>query len=255
MKIVMIGSGNTATVLCSVLHKSGHQIVQVVSRKTENAKVLASIYNCGAETLTAPKFEDAECYIIALNDAALDHIERYPGLKNKFVVHTAGAVSINALKDCSSAYGVLYPLQTLSKYITDVPEIPFLVDGNNKETIHRLLGLARSLSSNVQLADDSQRLHYHVAAVFVSNFANHMYALAELYCQKENIEFKTMLPLINEMNKRVSQYSPFQTQTGPAMRDDIFTLNRHLQALSSHPELKYVYLKLSESIIKIHGKR
>jgi len=39
------------------------------------------------------------------------------------------------------------------------------------------------------------------------------------------------------------------------MRDDIFTLNRHLQALTANPELKYLYLKLSESIIKLHGKR
>jgi hypothetical protein len=82
-----------------------------------------------------------------------------------------------------------------------------------------------------------------------------MYALAEIFCQKEKIEFKNMIPLVNELNRRVSLHSPFLTQTGPAMRDDIFTLNRHLQALSPHPDLKYIYLKMSESIIKIHGKR
>lgn len=255
MKIVMIGSGNTATVLCALFHKSGHEIAQVVSRKIENARELASLYHCPAETLAAPEFQPADYYIIALHDAALDHLGKFLALQNKFLIHTAGAVSINALKNYTSTYGVLYPLQTLSKYAPDVAEIPFLVDGNNKESIHHILGLARSISSNVLLADDSQRLHYHVAAVFASNFANHMYALAELYCQKEKIDFKNILPLINEVNKRVASYSPFQTQTGPAMRDDIFTLNRHLQALSSHPDLKYIYVKMSESIIKVHGKR
>jgi hypothetical protein len=44
-------------------------------------------------------------------------------------------------------------------------------------------------------------------------------------------------------------------QTGPAIREDIFTLNRHLQALTAHPDIKYLYLKLSESILKLHEKK
>jgi len=254
MKVVMIGSGNTATVLCAVLKSAEHQIVQVVSRNIDNARTLASLYNASAAVLTESQFADADIYIFAINDAVLDHLERFPHLKDKLVVHTAGSVSINALKDYTT-YGVLYPLQTLSKYSSEIPEIPFLVDGNNKETLHTILGLARTLSANVQTANDSQRLNYHVAAVFVSNFANHMFALGELFCQAEKLESKTLLPLINETNKRVNHHSPFLTQTGPAMRDDIFSINRHLQALSAHPDLKYIYLKLSESIIKLHGKR
>ncbi|MEO5650259.1 MAG: Rossmann-like and DUF2520 domain-containing protein [Ginsengibacter sp.] len=255
MKIVMVGSGNTATVLCVLIQKAGHEIVQIVSRNIDNARGLASLYNASSTVLTDTHFAEADIYIVALNDAALDHMERIVALKGKMVVHTAGAVSINALKECSNTYGVLYPLQTLSKFTEHVPEIPFMVDGNTQEVLHRVLGIAKSLSGNVTEASDTERLNYHVAAVFVSNFANHMFALGELFCQKERIEFKNLLPLINEVNKRVNSYSPFLTQTGPAMRDDIFSLNRHLQALSPYPDLKYMYLKLSESIIKVHGKR
>lgn len=255
MRVVMLGSGNTATVLCDVIAKGGHDIVQVVSRDEENAKQLASSYFATTASLTATNFADADIYIVALNDAALDHIENIPALKNKLVVHTAGAISMNALKSCSDAYGVLYPLQTLSKFSDHVPEIPFLVDGNTKETLHRILGFAKSISNNVIESNDTQRLNYHVAAVFVSNFSNHLYALAETFCQQERIEFKSLIPLINEVTLRAIQYSPYLTQTGPAMRNDIFTLNKHLQALTTYPDLKYIYLKLSESIIKIHGKR
>ena len=255
MRVVMVGSGNTATVLCEVILKAGHDIVQIVSRDEEHAKLLASSYFATTASLTVQNFADADIYIVALNDAALDNIERIPALKDKLVTHTAGAVSIDALKSCSNTYGVLYPLQTLSKFSDHLPEIPFLVDGNNKETLHKILGFAKSLSNNVTEANDTERLNYHVAAVFVSNFANHMYALAELFCKKERLDFKTLLPLINELNARVNHHSPYLTQTGPAMRDDVFSLTRHLQALSTHPDLKYIYLKISESIIKVHGKR
>lgn len=251
----MLGSGNTATVLSVLIKKAGHKLVQVVSRNIENAKNLASQYNAAAGTLRDATFSDADIYIIALNDAALDKIERISALKNKFVVHTAGAISINALKDCSDTYGVLYPLQTLSKFTEHIPEIPFLVDGNTQEISHKILGFAKELSGKVVEANDNERLSYHVAAVFVSNFSNHMFALGELFCKKERLEFKSLLPLINEVTDRVNNYSPFLTQTGPAIRDDVFTLNRHLQALTPYPELRYAYLKMTESIIKVHGKR
>jgi predicted short-subunit dehydrogenase-like oxidoreductase (DUF2520 family) len=255
MRVVMLGSGNTATLLCKVISKAGHQIVQVASRNEAHAKTVASSYNASATSLTVAEFADADIYVVALHDAALDHIQKIPALKNKLIVHTAGAVSINALKNSSSAFGVLYPLQTLSKLTQDIPEIPFLIDGNNQETLHRILGFAKSLSKKVIEANDAERLNYHVAAVFVSNFTNHMYALAESFCAHERLDFKNLLPLINETTSRANELSPFLTQTGPAVRDDVYTLNRHLQALTSYPDLKYVYLKLSESIIKFHGKR
>jgi predicted short-subunit dehydrogenase-like oxidoreductase (DUF2520 family) len=255
MKVVIVGSGNVASVLSILIQKAGHEIVQVVSRNAEHARALASRYNAAAASLTEPQFASADIYIVALADAALDSIEKITGLKNKFVVHTAGSVSIEALKDCSSTYGVLYPLQTLSKITQQIPDIPFLVEGNTKETLHRIMEFARTLSDNVIPANDLERLHYHIAAVFAGNFTNHLYAIANIFCEKEKIDFKNLLPLINEVTSLANSNSPYNVQTGPAIREDIVTLNLHLQALSPHTDLKYLYLKLSESILKFHEKR
>lgn len=255
MRVVMLGSGNTATVLLKLITKNGHQVVQVVSRHEENAKALASAYNASTVPLHAPQFAAADIYIFALNDAALEQSENVPGLRGKLVVHTAGATPMNVLKELTSTYGVMYPLQSLTKFTDDIPQIPFLVDGNSKDTLSIISKFAATLSDKVTEANDLERLNYHVAAIFVNNFTNHLYALAELFCKNENIDFSFLYPLIEETAKRVQHNSPFLTQTGPAMRDDIFTLNRHLQALTSAPNLKYIYLKLTESIIKHHGKR
>lgn len=255
MRVVMLGSGNTATVLSKLITACGHKVVQVVSRNEENAKVLAAIYNASTVPLHAPQFAEADIYIFALNDAALEQLDKIPGLNGKLVVHAAGATPMNVFKDLTSTYGVLYPLQSLTKYMEDIPQIPFLIDGSSKETLNHIFNFASTLSDKVIEANDLERLNYHVAAVFVNNFTNHLYALAELFCKSENIDFSFLYPLIEETAKRAQHNSPFLTQTGPAMRDDIFTLNRHLQALTSAPNLKYIYLKLTESIIKHHGKR
>ena len=254
MKVVIAGTGNVSSVLCAIIQRAGHEIVQVLSRNDENAKKLASRYNAGSGTLLDKEFAEADIYIIALTDSGIESIEKIKGFHNKLIVHTAGSVPMDILKVCSSSYGVLYPLQTLSKEIEYLPEIPFLVEGNNKDTLHRITEFARTLSDKVIQSTDDERLHYHIAAVFAGNFTNHLMALAETFCEKEKIDFKNLLPLINEVTHKANSFSPRNVQTGPAIREDIVTLNRHLQALSPHVDLKYIYLKLSESILKLHQK-
>jgi len=88
----------------------------------------------------------------------------------------------------------------------------------------------------------------HVAAVMVSNFTNHLYALAEDYCRKEGLDFKQLLPLIEETAIRLKDTSAKQAQTGPALRHDSETIHKHLELLKDHPQLKNIYVLLTESI-------
>ncbi|MEO8108675.1 MAG: DUF2520 domain-containing protein [Ginsengibacter sp.] len=254
MKVVIVGSGNVAHVLCALIQKRGHQITQIISRNIDHAKELAAKYDAQSGTLSDENFADADIYIIAVTDAALESSEKLKGLKNKFIVHTAGSVSINVLKTCSPTYGVLYPLQTLSKETEHIPVIPFLIEGNNNETLEKIREFANTLSDKVIDSTDDERLRYHVGAVFAGNFTNHLCAMAEAFCKKEKISFKNLLPLMNEVTYKVNNFSPREAQTGPAIREDIVTLTRHLQTLGPHPDLKYIYLKLSESILKLHEK-
>lgn len=254
MKVVIIGSGNVATILSIVINNAGHEIVQVISRNEDHARALAAKFKAGAASLNSEKYADADIYIMAINDTVLESVEKITALKNKFVVHTAGSVSMNVFKNITDEYGIIYPLQTLSSSISEIPEFPLLIEANSWETLDKIKAFAGSLSKLVIPVNETDRLHYHVAAVFASNFTNHLYAIAQKYCEMEKIDFKILLPLIKEVTRRIDSHSPMEIQTGPAMREDIFTLNRHLQALSAHPDLKYLYLKLSESILKLHEK-
>lgn len=254
MKVVLIGSGNVATILGKLIQSKQHQIVQVLSRNENHAKALSRTFQCKFGSFRSSEYEVADIYILAITDTALYHLDQYVHLGNKIVVHTAGSVSKDVLKNVSHNYGIIYPLQSLVKDGEGVPEIPFLVDGNSADTKAFIQEFVQTLSSQVTLADDQERLKYHVAAVFVNNFTNHMMAMADEFCESENIDFKKLLPLIDETVRRIKTHSPSQVQTGPAIREDIYTLGKHLQVLSAHPELKYLYLKISESILKLHQK-
>jgi predicted short-subunit dehydrogenase-like oxidoreductase (DUF2520 family) len=250
MKVVMIGSGNVAAVLGRLLKQNGHDILQVVSRDVTHAKMLADELGCSYGDYQSELNREAAIYIVSVIDAALYEMNKSLHLGSKLVLHTAGSVPLEVLKDISVNYGVLYPVQSLRKEIHYGNDIPFLVDGNTAETITIIEDLAGSISRNVARANDDERLKLHVAAVIVSNFTNHLYALAEEFCAREKVDFKLLLPLIKETADRIQNISPSEVQTGPAARKDVFTLDKHLRLLTAHPKLKYIYLKLTDSIMK-----
>lgn len=249
MQIVIIGSGNVATVLGRLSKQKGHTILQVISRTEENAKVLANELGCDHANFNGITNMNADLYLVAISDGVLFELNKSFKLGDKLIVHTAGSVSKDVLEGISTNFGILYPFQSLRKETAELPTIPILVDGNDEASIATLESFAQTLSDNVKRTTDDERIKLHVSGVFVSNFTNHLYALAKDFCDKENIDFSLLYPLIVETAARAIKYAPEEVQTGPALRKDVFTLDKHLKVLASHPTLKYIYLKITDSIM------
>jgi predicted short-subunit dehydrogenase-like oxidoreductase (DUF2520 family) len=248
MRTVIIGSGNTATVLGKKILSADHEILQVSGRNRESVEELARNLSCNFTTDLNQLDRMADLYIIAIADDAIAEVAGGLNLDKKLVVHTAGSVSMDVLKTCSRNYGILYPLQSLRKEIETVPEIPFLVDGNTPDDLAVISEFAGTLSPVVSKANDEQRLKIHLAAVIVSNFTNHLYTLADSYCREENLDFNMLLPLISAMAERIRFFEPATVQTGPALRQDTRTIDKHLELLSAHPQLKEFYTLFTRSI-------
>ncbi len=254
MKVVIIGSGNVATVLGKKIFEAGHEIVQVVGRTPEKAEALASHLKSTSTSNIKGISYLADIYIIAVSDSAVAHIASQLKLNDKIVVHTAASVSMQVLSFCSKNYGVLYPLQSLKKEITNLPPIPILVDGSNAETKEILLSFANQWADSVIVANDEERLKLHIAAMFVNNFTNHLFAVANDFCSQETLNFKLLQPLIAETIERIKLFSPSAIQTGPAVRKDFVTIEKHLRLLDSFPHYKELYKVLSNSIIEFYSR-
>jgi len=247
MKAIIIGTGNVAQVLGNMLLKANHTILQVFGRNQQTLHACAMLLH--AEPITDWSYinKEAEVCIIATSDSAIHSIASQLHLPNAIVVHTSGGVSINTLQG-HQRYGVLYPLQSLRKELTYIPKVPLFVDGNNQEVITSIIGLAKTISEEVYRAGDEERLKLHVAAVFCSNFTNHLFALADHFCNGEQLHFNHLLPLIQETVHRLQFEAPANLQTGPAIRKDEVTIQRHLQVLQPYPLLADVYKMLTQSI-------
>ena len=248
MEIIIIGTGNTATVLGRKLKAAGHTILQVYGRNAAAASELAYELDSESTNYWSVVNRDADIYILAVSDIAIEEMVKELRLPEKTIVHTAASVSKDILKGSTSHFGVFYPLQSLKKENRHTPEIPIIIDASDETTLHVLENLANTISTTVAEADDAQRLKLHLAAVFCNNFVNHIYALMEDYCHKENLDFNLLIPLIKETTLRLTTISPSSVQTGPATRADKATIDKHLALLASHQHLKQLYEMMTKSI-------
>src|SRR5690606_41064164 len=170
MKIVILGSGNVATILGKALLEEGYDIIEVWSRTFSNAKILANSLQSQATDDLAQIRQDADLYLIAVKDDAIASIIDHLGSINGVVAHTSGSTSIEVFSGKCSHYGVFYPFQTFSKE-KDVAfkEVPVLIEASDPITLAALKKVATAISNTVKEYDSSQRMQLHIAGVFASN--------------------------------------------------------------------------------------
>jgi predicted short-subunit dehydrogenase-like oxidoreductase (DUF2520 family) len=251
MEIVIIGSGNVASVLGRKAQQAGHEIVQVVSREPQHAKQLGDLLGASFGSLKDIR-RSGFLYLVAITDQALLTIGEWLQLGNSVVAHTAGSISRDLLKDVSINYGVFWPLQSLRKEIDHIPDFPLIVDGNTPETLTLLQDLASSMSDRVSSLDDNHRMKLHLAASFSGNLSNHLYKLTYDFCAKEHLDFSLLLPLLQETVLRIDNHDPGLFQTGPAIRKDQVTMDKHRALLAAHPDMRKIYELMSDAIMQFH---
>lgn len=252
MKIVIVGAGNVATNLAKALIQlQGIKIIQIWSNQYANAQQLAVKVGATALTDLAQINPTADLCLIAIKDDAIATILPKISAFKGYIAHTSGAVALDVFKDTFANYGVFYPLQTFSKQREiSFNEIPLCLEANTTEGLAFLKQLAAQLSSRVVDVDTEKRKILHLAAVFACNFTNHLYALADEVLQANQLDFDILLPLIAETANKVQNALPLDVQTGPAIRNDEATMQKHEALLNKQPSLLTIYKTLSDSIKK-----
>jgi predicted short-subunit dehydrogenase-like oxidoreductase (DUF2520 family) len=250
MKIVLLGSGNVATHLGHALKAAGHVILQVWSRSLSNAEELAGSLSAASTNEIEALDNTADIYILSVKDDAIGEVASSFSFKGKLLVHTSGTASIDSLGGEWINKGVFYPLQTFSKQkAADLSSVPLLLEGSTEEVTTQLKELAGSISRVVRSASSAQRAAIHVAAVFACNFSNHLYSISKSLLEKEGLDFKLLLPLIKETADKVQSLNPEDAQTGPAIRNDQLSIEKHKKYLEMSPDLLQLYTLMTDSII------
>jgi len=251
IRIIILGAGNVAQHLYTAfLKEESVTIIQCYNRK--GIKIHKDQKK---EDITNDLsfLKEADIYILAVSDDAIGSISSALLHTNKLVVHTSGSVPMTTIKNHNDR-GVFYPLQTFSATKeVDFSSIPFCIEAERKEDVLLLKKLGQTLSKKIYEISSEQRNILHIAAVFVNNFTNHMFSVANDICSEHKVPFEILHPLIQETAKKIMYLNPEKAQTGPGIRKDTQTIERHLGILQKDSQ-KELYTILTQAIQSKYGK-
>lgn len=247
--ITLIGSGNVAHNLGFAFREAGLEVVEVVSKNIANAQILAQKLNAKSNNDLSTINQESDLYVVASSDNAIAQIASQLDLSDKLLVHTSGSIAIAELDAASSRVGSFYPLQTFTKsHRADFQKIPICIEANDSQATRELEELGKKISNRIIPMTSLQRQKLHLAAVFVSNFANYMQVIGQDLCEEQGIEFDLLKPLMKEVFDKNQLKSARENQTGPALRKDSFAMEKHLQLLEKDPSLQELYKQISTLI-------
>ncbi len=256
MKVVFVGSGNLATHLATALHEKGICISQVYSRTTSNAKMLAEKLQTTYTDDPDQIVQDADIYFYALKDDALAEFLKKVNLPDAIHVHTSGSVSISIFRELTYNYGVFYPVQTFTKdKLVDFSTTPICIEAANSLVEEELIQLAELLTNKIYNINSEQRKVIHLAAVFACNFSNYMYDASAEILNDAGLNFEILKPLISETADKIRTLTPYNAQTGPAVRFDKNIMDKQIAILKPYPALKKIYKLISKNIYLRHLKK
>ena len=253
LKIAILGAGNLAWNLAPALEDAGHEITEVYARDLQKAKEITErIYTAVPKDDLDFSESRAELFILAIKDDALSEVADQVILpEGSILVHTSGAIPMEVLSQSSASYvGVFYPLQSFTKgKKVEFEEVPFLLESEDEGSLQLLKKVAKSLSQLVYILRAKDRQAVHVAAVFASNFTNHMLRIAEDILHRQGLDAELLKPLIIESISKSLQLGARKAQTGPAIREDYETLETHHHFLAYNEQLAEIYRLISQDII------
>jgi len=252
INVTIIGTGNVAFHLSEVFLKNQKiNLVEICGRK----KNLPSEFNDFIDYSNSIfKLKKSDFYIISVSDEQIENISKNLNVDDSSIVlHCSGSTSINELSNHCS-HGVFYPLQTFSiKKSINFSNIPIIIEGNSYKNLNKIKDLALMLSKKVLEASSKQRLAIHVSAVFTNNFTNYMRIVADEILKSNKIDAKILNPLTFETSDKLKHLSSKDAQTGPALRNDLKTIKKHLNLLkgTGHEE---IYKTISLKITKLNNE-
>lgn len=247
-----VGAGNVAWHLAPALDNAGVIITEVYNRnKKEGAALVKRLYQAQVKDDLDFSRNPVDVIFLCVADDVIEDLAAQLIIdSNTIVAHLSGALPIISLSNYFRSSGVFYPLQTFSKTKNvDFRQVPILIEGTDKHTLTTLKMIGQALSRNVFTVTSAERSAVHLAAVFASNFANHMLTISEKLLKKEKLNLSILHPLISETIKKAITIGPTNAQTGPARRQDLKTLDKHITMLQEDEETAEIYRLVSQHIL------
>jgi predicted short-subunit dehydrogenase-like oxidoreductase (DUF2520 family) len=265
--LIIIGAGKISYSLAPAMIDAGYKIKSIISSKIKRAEELAGKlhvkdFSDNPESLKIKR----GIFILAVPDNQIRiTAEKISALKvdfrNSLIIHLSGSHDISllnsvALKKAHTAS--FHILQTFpSRRRRNIKNSFSAIETFSSEASDYLFKLSKDLKLNPFLIDSGNKVIYHLAAVFASNFINAVLfqsqQLFEILGLKKYSFNDIFAPLYSSTIKNIKITSPAGALSGPIERGDLETIKKHIREIKRisgvKPDILSSYVSLSLSLI------
>ncbi len=259
--LAFVGSGAAATVLARRAVDVGLSVTAVASRSMASAERLAQRVEARATDLGGAMQSGADAVVFCVPDHALLVVARAAAgyaQAGTLAIHTSGALASDVLEPLRSAGLTLlafHPVQALT--IASDPSVLIGsaagLDGGAR-AVESGQWLAHRLGMVPVVVDPNRKAIYHAALSVASNFTVTLAALAHDLLHHAGVEKPgaVVAPLLRGTVANLAGLSPEHALTGPIVRGDASTVERHLSTIADvAPHALPTYCALGVETVRI----
>ena len=269
LTIAIVGPGRLGQAMGRLLLSAGEPVRLVAARQLSRARRASRFIGGGAAaTLKDRRIAEAGIILIATSDAAVNPVARaLAGLRKDWsgqvVLHTCGSLpasTLEPLKKRGAAVGSLHPYQTVPSPRAGVRSLTgcyWAMEGDRKAIAVARRWVKALDGKSFTIAPEFKPL-YHLSAFLVCPTVVTLMDCSEHLLLDAGVPKKIIRPMLGKfVSETVNNFAEFggrKSLTGPAVRGDWETLQRHIAQLQRFaPEVIPAYVELVELMLSIAG--
>ena len=237
MKLGIIGGGRAAWAFGATWRRLGWPLAGIALRSNSPIASRLDTQKRSVDELAS----ESELILIAVSDRAIAEVAASILQTKAIIFHPSGIE-----RSVRGGFS-LHPLRALPPVgePSDLRDSLLVFEGNHRAVAERI---ANAIGARFAEITPEQKVLYHAAAVFGSNYVAALLDVAEELIGIENAR-DDLASLANSAIENWRAHKDERRFTGPAARGDREVLERHLSALATRPQLAEIYRLLAERIL------
>jgi len=266
--VAIIGAGRLGASLGYALRTKGYKIKAFSCRKMSSARSSEKIIGGGQpSTDTVDTARQGKLVFLCLPDKAIEPVSRYLyqstlDWSKKYVFHTSGLLSsslLRTLKRKGAFTASFHPIQSFAQKTADLKQFEGIYYGLEgcPEALLLAQKIVRHLGGHALLIKPKDKPLYHAACSMASNLFVVLVETASSLLKKTGLEedpSRILFPLVQGTLHNVKKLDISAALTGPVVRGDRASIERHLRALRAFPNHRRIYTTLASQALAIVKK-